>query len=612
MSPSSSRRLFIAVLALLVGAFLLLTAVPGTFTTDENNYNLQAITLYRGELAVPGFEGNPFAFGIKYFAPMPMEQRVAPQPEPTKTGYGTPALHAVLALPFTGFGWWGLAALNVLAFLVACAVVHRYARDFSTRAQTPVLALLAFAVGNFAIEYAQATWPHMLSIALIALGAYCAALARRDDRFALAAVTGLILGTAVGVRYQNTVMLAAGLLAFLVAGKVRLTLAAALGALPPLAGISTLNYLRTESLNPFFRDANYTTPRLTADLPPWLEPFAVFWTKVVDYSTHPPILSPLHSSYLHKDDLTGAILVGRSVKKAWMQSAPWVAIVLVGLAAAWVAFLRRRGPRNEAHEAQATEIRSLGVFMLPMLAALCVAGYGRTDGGAFNQRYFLEMTPLAAVAFALLLERTRPLERLPALIGAGLACLALAGVLTSGAPGSLKLWFVMLAPLAIGGLALFAWLRNDRIPQLLSIAVGAALAWGFTLHLLDDLPASRHQRTFNALRKEAVAHAFVEPAAVFAWSYNKDALGPLQLEQDLLIVESGYDEVGRLELLARSLAAQGRNVYVLANDMPPAIVQALVRGVGGGAPRERTYPVAEGMQPLTVLELGSSGAQATR
>lgn len=606
ISAALREKLLPLSLALACGGFLLVTAVPGTFTTDENNYNLAAATLSRGSLAVPGYSGLPYTHGARYFDPAPLAPREVPEPA-TPADFAIPPLHAVFALPFISLGWHGLVLLNLLGFLAGAAAVFIYARAFASRSQTPVIALLAFTVGNFMVEYAQGTWPHALSVGLVAMGTCCAALARRDNAAALAVAAGFVLGAAVGVRFQNTVFLAAAVLTFLLARRHRLAAAAALGATVPLLTTSVLRFMRSGALNPFARRGGYMKPSLggaVTDQPAWLEPIAVFWAKVVDYTTHPPLAGALHT-YLTKDEVTGAILVGHSLKKAWMQSSPWIAIALAGLLLAWRA-VRTAGDRQAI---QQRELRMLGVLLFPMLAALCVAGFARTDGGAFSQRYFLEMTPLAAVAFSLLLERAKPLERLPVLVGAGAITVLLVTVLMSSVDGSAKIRFTMYMPIVLGAVGLVFWVRGDRSPRLLSVAVGAMIAWAFTLHLIDDLPASRHQRTFNAMRKDAIAEAFRQPAAVFAYSYNKDALGPLQLEQDLLVFETAYDHVERLEMLAAALAKQGRNIYLLTNDMPEEIGVALIRAVGN-QPTHRVYPVADDMEPLTVLELGTAAAPA--
>jgi len=600
ISGTVRKKPLVVVLVAAVSVFLVMTAVPGVFTTDENNYNLAAARLRNGDVSVPGYAGLPYTHGARYFDPAPLVPRDAPDPAPP-ADFAIPPLHAVFALPFIRFGWYGLVALNVLALVAAAYAVYAYARAFANRPQTPIVALIAFTVGNFVIEYAQGTWPHMLSIGLVATGACCAALARQQNRVASAALAGVLLGAAVGVRFQNTVFLAGVLLTFLLARRWRLAGAAALATLPPLMAVSLLRFLRSGMLNPFVRRPGYLKPMLGAsasDVPRWAEPLAVFWAKVVDYTTHPSLPGALHS-YLSKDEATGAIMIGRSVKKAWIQSSPWVAIALVGMVLAW-RFVRAADEREASRQ---RELRMLGVVLFPMLAALCIAGFARTDGGAFNQRYFLEMTPLAAIAFALLLERGPPLQRISLLGGAGVAALALAGMLWSDESGTIKIAFVMWIPVTLAAAGLLAWLQSSRWPRFLSVVVGASLAWAFTLHVLDDVQASRHQRIFNALRKNAVAGAFREPAAVFAYSYNKDALGPLQLEQDLLIFETGYDHLERLQLLGRALREQGRNVYVLVNDMPAEIAEGLIRAVGGGV-HEQRYPVADGMQPLTILELG--------
>lgn len=590
MKKGSSLSLLLGLT--LAGAFLMATTVPGTFTTDENAYSLAAIALARGEQTVPGTDGLPFAYGLRYYEPRAAVQQQPPDPPPSLT-FGVPPLHAVIAQPFVWLGRWGLLLLNILSFIAAAFVVHRYTRDHSETDTGPTTALLAFCIGNFVIEYAQGVWPHMLSIALVASGAFAASRARLHQSYAAAALAGLAMGTAVGIRFQNAVLVACLPLTFFALRYWRLGLVAAAGAAPPLAAVSILRRLGEGTAHPFDRGGAYLAPQLgDFGYHRFIEPLAVFWAKVVDYSSHPKILDPLHG-YMIKEPETGATLIGLAVKKAWLQSSPWVLIALLAMLLAWR--IRKSGEKLSPRQ---RELRALSLLVFPMLAAFCVAGFSRTDGGAFNQRYFLEMTPFAAVALGLTVDGAK-LQR-QWILAAALVSLALvAFILPSGLEGTTKLYFMMLTPVGLALCSLPAWAMRQS-PILLSIALGSTIAWGGAIHVFDDLRASRHQRSFNALRLDAMREAFVEPAAVFAFGKNKDAIGPLQFDQDLMVIETAYDEIPRLQMLAGELLARGRHVYIVANEMPEPIMRALA--ASAEAVSSRKVPVA-GMEPLELLEL---------
>src|SRR5262249_17419457 len=135
------------------------------------------------------------------------------------------------------------------------------------------------------------------------------------------------------------------------------------------------------------------------------------WARVVDYSAWPPMPPGVHllPVLLPKEPETGAFLVLGALKKAWLQSSPWLLVALLGLGRA--AF--RKG-----------EARALALPILGVLGLFPFYGFRRIDGWCFNQRYLLELMPLAAVALAWALDGLE-LRWLAALAGAALAWLLL-------------------------------------------------------------------------------------------------------------------------------------------------------------------------------------------
>jgi len=104
----------------------------------------------------------------------------------------------------------------------------------------------------------------------------------------------------------------------------------------------------------------------------------------VDFSAYPPITDPFQSLFYKEDPASGAILVGGVVKKALIQSSPWIALVLVILVLVWV-------NKNPDSKDVKRNLRALSILIIPVLMFLTLIGGGRTDGLSYNQRYFLEL-----------------------------------------------------------------------------------------------------------------------------------------------------------------------------------------------------------------------------
>jgi hypothetical protein len=268
-----------------------------------------------------------------------------------------------------------------------------------------------------------------------------------------------------------------------------------------------------------------------------------------------------------------------AVKKALLQSAPWLLVVMVAMGTAWL----RAVPANPARRV----FRSAGMVVAGVLLLFALAGTDRPDGWCYNARYFLDLIPLAALALALLVERTgmrwRPLAAGAAAGGLG-ALLPLA-LSSASAARQLALMYVPLV-LAFASVLLFAVARRrPRVQRWLAPAMGVLLGWATAVHLGDDLPAARARRLANLNKLSSVAALLPDvPVALFA--QRADALGPLLLERrDLVIAatwpDHGHDAPALLEAFQRA----GRRVFVLP-DVPEAELRALsagrmLRPVGG-------------------------------
>jgi hypothetical protein len=597
-------RPLLALLALLVALWV--TLIPGVFTIDEPNYLSTVVSLRAGGWSLPGTEGLPSSTELLFFDPT---QGLGREETPVRTV--APPLYAVLAWPFSWLGFQGLMVMNLLAFAIAAALVFRYSEALAQRPETPWVAGVAFTLGSFNIEYAQAMWPHMLSVALTTGAFVLAFRGRRQDRWGPAAVAGLLMGLAMGVRYQNVIFAGALGLTLLLLSRLRLRLSIAYGAFAalPLGASSLINHARLGFWNPISKGGGYLQVNAGGSEAPFLlQALHVFWAKVVDFATHPTI--DIYRFYVEPRE-SGAFMIGTAVKKAWLQSTPWVALVLLVVAWAWLRLLRRnqRG-EGEAGAAQWTELRALGVVMGLTLAGFAAAGFGRTDGLCFNQRYFLELVPLAAVALAWAVERFPP-QRRPLLLGLLLGALvALAFLrLSPGVPA--RQVAILRIPLVVAVLFVAFWLMAHRHRwgrALVSGTLGLALMWSMAVHLADDLPMSRRLRQQNAQVGRILAPALPDRGVVFVWAAARNGLAPLLLERDLILVDFARDQGEDASLLLDAFLERGDRVILVPVGAPRPVLDPLLEGRYLKVLEQEPVPVLE-ITPLTRTTPAASGPE---
>ena len=185
-----------------VGVTLMWTHVHGSFLIDECNYTVTVTGLQQGRLTVPGTENVVPSKELLYFDPAAVARRDLKTPVASTV----PPLWALLALPFSLFGWSGLVALNVLSFLGCALVIFYYAGRHCQRRHTPYLAMGTFVLGGYCLEYAQGVWPQSLSLLLTMGGFVLASRARAGGPAWVALLSGLVMGVATGVRYPNILL----------------------------------------------------------------------------------------------------------------------------------------------------------------------------------------------------------------------------------------------------------------------------------------------------------------------------------------------------------------------------------------------------------------------
>ena len=576
--PAITRREHLALAGGLaaVALVLALTSVPGVFTIDEDNFMVSVLSLREGGFEVPGTDGLTRSKELAYFAPQPDRYVVRQRPITTDA----PALYAFFALPFSLFGWAGLFWVNIIAFVAVAASVYYAVRAHSANAGAASLAAAMVLVGSYSIEYAQAVWPHMLSAALC-VGAFLAASkARKGSPVAFALLAGLLAGSAAGIREQNIVFAGGVGLTLLVFGphRFRFSFVFGLGMLLPLLLMAWVNYERMGVFHPVPKSTAYVSALSGQVQPsksverPGLEPLGVLWTKVFDFSTHPVPQDTLEARFFHREELSGAIMTGTVVKKALVQSSPWIGASLLVLLGAWWGSLGRASPSRK-------ELLALSLVIGPVFAMIGFAGYAKTDGISHNQRYLLETVPLLAIALGLALEelKMRPVQVFVGFVAGVLA--AFVSLLVVQAP--VKYVLIVNAPLLLGVALIIALAlaRYGKVSAVFSILLGCALGWAFFVHLTDDVRGVHAHRRANLERTAVLDSVIPDHSAIVAWGGSKDAAGPLQMHKDIVILDAWADRGQDAPKLVRELLGRGRRVFVLADLVPEQLLRTMTQGL---------------------------------
>lgn len=565
---------------LALGVVVSLTVVPGVFITDDNNYLINVLALRQGRLTIANTEGLSPSRELLAFEPGPTARRVTSTP----VASSAPPLYAFIALPFSWLGWRGLVALNTISYLAAAALVFAYTRRYATDAPTPWIAATAFALGGFVIEYAQGVWPHALSIALCTAGIIAAGRSLEEWRPDLAAAAGFLFALATGVRYQNAVMLvvAGSCLALWAVNRWKAVSVYALAAGVPLAASAFINHVRLDSWNPISKGDGYLNVGIARGTARSLfDPLTMFWARLVDFSVRPPLIGP-DFTWVTYEPVTGAhLMVGEIVQKAFLQSAPWAVLALVMFTLAWVPRFTMPGGRRR-------QLQLMSLVTIAMLLTFAFSGIQRHDGLVFNQRYLLELLPLAAIGFAWALDglglSTRSLLA-GSVWGALLVMLILRAITIGGGPADVLLLARQLAilklPLLLAivlGVLWFVARSRMGVRPMLAAAAGLCLGWGLTIHLAEDVAASHRLRARKAAEMAALEPVLPDGSALVAYTGYKDAAFPLLFNRDIVILDARGDEGADAPTLVRELLARKRRVFVLQSGFKAEVLSNVLAG----------------------------------
>ena len=137
----------------------------------------------------------------------------------------------------------------------------------------------------------------------------------------------------------------------------------------------------------------------------------------------------------------------------------------------------------------------------------------------------------------------------------------------------------MAAPLAVAAALVGVWLLRKRLPVSfpLGALLGVSLGWALAVHLTDDVTKSRDMRKRNLDIAELLGRLIPDHSAVFAWYGNKDPLGLLQMDRDVVIVDPHADNGKDAAVLAKALLTRKRRLFVVVPGTPREVLADVLR-----------------------------------
>ena len=222
---------------------------------------------------------------------------------------------------------------------------------------------------------------------------------------------------------------------------------------------------------------------------------------------------------------------GETLQKAFPQSAPgrfWPS----SFVAAWLPWYRIRS--------RGGQLQPLSLITIVVLNVFAFSGVHRHEGFSFNQRYLLELLPVAAIGFAWALDGLE-IQIKPLLVGSLWGGLLAVLVLFASPPGTVRILALLKVPLflvAVLGVVWFLGRSRLRIRPLLAGVAGICLGWGLTLHLTDDVAASRRLRAWHLVQTQALDSVLIDDSALVVYS-GKERRRPLLFDRDIVILDEG-------------------------------------------------------------------------
>lgn len=537
-------RVRLATLALLLLGHLLFSVfavAPGHLVSDEGKYHQMAR-----------------AFAEDQSLTLWQEFREFPSPElrtwnhlPGKDGSlqsQYPYLHPVLAWPFYKMaGFRGLFAMNAIAYAVLAGICFLLGKRLWRDPRIAADSVILLTLGSYAWQYSQAAWSQSLAAAFLLAGVWfgvCAVQAgERRAALLYGWAAGMMVGLGAGIRLDVIFMAPALFIPLLYDSAPRWRVAGAVlaGLLPGLLLLSLTNYAKFGTLNPLSYGRSAGAVSISGYIPllsmgmvvllaAWIGSRDAVWTILVRHrlalSATGAILAaglvflvPAFGGMLWRltrgvwilvADLSlfepsvgglgitrgpmGSIMYADTVKKALLQSLPWLPVALLA-----VVGVQRQRASVFAHS----------IPLLTVMAFLAVYGWQAWHGGyAFNLRYFVPLLPIFAIYGAMGIHMLLREDDSPKLRFAAALTAVAAGVgwlfmlfrdteIEAMEAVTLKLPLFLAAVLSVL-LVLFVARRGlTPVRRLAFLASLACLAWAFVMALLMDFPRTWFLRQYR-------------------------------------------------------------------------------------------------------------------
>ncbi|MDH3229152.1 MAG: glycosyltransferase family 39 protein [Alphaproteobacteria bacterium] len=609
------RLSVVSLLFILHLAVTVFVTQPGHLSIDEGIYHQMARAFAQsGSLSVwNGYEEFP-SDELKHPIHAVRDGALYPQ---------YPYLTAIAAWPFyTAMGYRGLFVMNALAYVAVALLCFATTRRIFGDARLALDSVVILTLASYAWQYSQEAWPHTLSLMFIAAAVYCTVRGLSRDSSGSGAhwafVAGTALGIGAGARLDVVFALPAIVLPylFLTPMRPRAALTALAGLIPGLAALAATNYVKFGVPSPFSyggakagagelihylpvlaygllatiglwavtrpgiriwlraRPAGVAVATAVALIGLWLVPPVAAATQqlgagavrlIVDFRLYDAArIEPGMS-------LTagGSVVYFSGLKKALLQSMPWLPLLALPVAA----FARA----NQPH-------RVLGMLFILATAYLAFYSYYAWHGGlALNLRYFLPVLLPSAIlgAWALreLAREAPPAMLVPAIIAAPTAFLVatylvyrnLEPAAAEGPLLTVPLVFAVLLAILLLCRAVATGPARRATAGVAVLCAATAMGWGSASTIAYDAPMSAALRALHAERARVVVPYLTADSILFVY-HETPYYGLYELDR-VRIAATNRDDFDSFRPLLEHHLAAGRPVYLALGEKGMAIAR---------------------------------------
>lgn len=498
-----------------LGLVTFLVTEPGFLSPDAGAYHIMASSFE----ATGGFDIENGYAGSE----SPLLQMIHFRPHEGRLVSQYPEFWTALASIFYPWlGYQGFFFISALSFLGVVYFTWSLGRELFDSWETGTLAAFILVFGSFMGVWSQSSYPHVFSTLLMLT--VCRALLQGAKSGGLLwfVLAGISFGISLGVRTDSFLLVAPLVVFFVFWPKTRWQQVAAFfgGAFPWLAILSWINYVkfgrwsflsygntdhvhnRAESFGPLlvvglicfclfwagWRARGRKQLMLHAAWLLVIGGWLIFGSVATGFAVHPlhGILQLLVESRLRPLGLvedgalertaSGALVYFDHVKKALLQSCPWVLITFFSLR-----FLLRSGPESRA---------LLWLWSLPAVFLLFFGMMGWHGSIAHNMRYLTPILPFLAILLAWQLHGLLPSANLGTwLLRMGGLFIFFVGIqlvfLTGKSVARQEVIFLTL-PLLLALAGGVGWLFRDRFPRTVAGLILGLVVWSGAVAWTQD------------------------------------------------------------------------------------------------------------------------------